>query len=69
MVENLSEKTIHSFITGDFKAAWNCIAGNSGPSLGRGYFMFCRQAMNLLEFVAMLCKNDSSGKALQDFFM
>jgi hypothetical protein len=35
--------------------------------IGRGNFMFGRQAMNLLEFAARLCTNDATGKTLTDF--
>lgn len=67
MVQNLSPSEIHSFIRSDFLGAWNSIAINPDPSIGRGNFIFGRQAMNLLEFVALLCKSDPIQKALLDF--
>jgi hypothetical protein len=67
MVKNLSVDDIHLFITVDFMGAWNSLAANPDKKIGRGNFMFGRQAMNLLEFAARLCTNDATGKALRDF--
>jgi hypothetical protein len=67
MVTNLSPEEIHRFIVDDFKGAWDSVAANRNSGIGRGNFMFARQAMNLLEFGAMLCAGDSSGNALTDF--
>lgn len=67
MVKNLTEDEIFRFITGDFEGVWNSVAANSDASIGRGNFLFARQAMNLLEFAGRLCASDSSGLALLDF--
>jgi hypothetical protein len=67
MVTNLTPEKIHLFIVEDFKGAWNSIAANSDPKIGRANFMFARQAMNLLEFAARLCHTDPSFVALRDF--
>jgi hypothetical protein len=67
MVEkNLPPDKIHLFITSDFKRVWNSVANNPND-IGRSNFMFARQAMNLLEFVFRLCKNDLTQNALKDF--
>jgi len=58
MVHNLSPAEIHCFIKRDFLGAWNSISANSDTSISRGNFIFGRQAMSLLEFVALLCKSD-----------
>lgn len=58
MVKNLSPHEIYLFIVNDFIGAWDSIAANPDPSIGRGNFMFARQAMNLVEFVALFCRND-----------
>ena len=49
------------------KAAWNSIAATRDDNIGRGNFLFGHQAITLLEFVARLCKSDSTGEALQGF--
>ena len=49
MVKNLTPEKIHLFIVEDFKGAWDSIAANPKSEMGRGNFMFARQAMNLLE--------------------
>jgi hypothetical protein len=67
MVTNLTPEEIHRFIVEDFKGAWNSVAANPDTSIGRGNFMFARQAMNLLEFGSMLCAGDPSHAALTDF--
>ena len=67
MVQNLTPCEIYSFIKNDFVGAWNSIAANPDLTIGRANFMFARQAMNLLEFVALLCKSDNTHKALRDF--
>jgi hypothetical protein len=65
--KNLSPDDIHRFITDDFLGAWNSIAANPDTIIGRGNFMFGRQAMSLLEFASMLCANDNTQKDLDDF--
>jgi hypothetical protein len=67
MVRNLSVNEIYHFITGDFIACWDSLAGNLDPGIGRGNFMFARQAMNLLEFACRLYEDDSTGQARVDF--
>ena len=67
MVQNLTPYEIYSFIKNDFLGAWNSIAANPDLTIGRGNFMFGRQAMSLLEFVALLCKSDKTHKTLRDF--
>lgn len=67
MVQNFSPAEINCFIKRDFLGAWNSIAANPDTSIGRGNFMFGRQAMSLLEFVALLCKSDPTQKALRFF--
>jgi hypothetical protein len=67
MIEkNLPQDKIHLFIASDFKGVWNSVATNPND-ISRGNFMFSRQAMNLLEFVFWLCKNDLNQNALKDF--
>lgn len=63
MAQNLPTKKIFNFIVNDFEGAWNSIAINNAP-IGRGNFMFAKQAMILLEVVARLCKKDP--KAFED---
>lgn len=65
MVGNRTAEEIYRFIVNDFRGAWNSISANSVQDIGRGNFMFARQAMNLLEFAGMLCKQDSD--ALRNF--
>jgi len=67
LVSNLTAAKLHLFITSDFKGAWDSIAANKNTRIGRGNFMFGRQAMNLLEFAARLCSGDVTGKALTAF--
>jgi hypothetical protein len=67
MVPNLTTHDIYNSIVNDFKGAWNSIAANSDPMIGRANFMFARQAMNLLEFAAMLCDTDPSRATIRDF--
>ena len=67
MVKNLTPEKIHLFIVEDFKGAWDSIAANSKSEMGRGNFMFARQAMNLLEFAARLCHTDPSDAAIGAF--
>jgi len=64
MVKNLTTYEIYQFIISDFEGAWDSLAANSFRKTGRGNFMFGRQAMNLLEFAARLCKVDTTGNAL-----
>ena len=64
MVSDLSVNTLHRMITADFIGAWNSVAANP-DQIGRGNFMFARQAMALLEFGSRLCHNDVN--ALSDF--
>lgn len=66
MVKNLTEQEIYLFITSDFKSAWNSLASNPVSSIGRGNFMFARQAMNLLEFACRLCDRDPAHQAIND---
>jgi hypothetical protein len=63
----LTADEIHLFIISDFKGAWNSIAANKSKKIGRGNFMFGRQAMNLLEFVARYCAGDHTNQALSDY--
>lgn len=67
MVRNLTEQEIYLFICSDFEAAWNSLALNSASGIGRGNYMFGRQAMNLLEFASRLCAADTTGSALTNF--
>jgi len=67
MVQDLTPCEIFNFIKNDFLGAWNSIAANPDPAIGRGNFMFGREAMSLLEFVALLYKSDNTPKALRDF--
>jgi hypothetical protein len=64
---DLTADEIHDFIVKDFIGAWDSITMNPDPAIGRGNFMFGRQAMNLLEFVSMLCSKDSSHTSLSDY--
>jgi hypothetical protein len=58
-MENSTLAGLYKAITEDFRGAWNSIADNPDPSIGRGNFMFAHQAMTLLEFVARFyhCNN------------
>jgi hypothetical protein len=60
MVENLSPQQIYTFIVKDFEGAWDTIADNCDQTIGRGNFMFARQALSLLEFVARFYGNDTN---------
>lgn len=59
MVDNLTVDEIYDFITKDFVGAWDSVANNPDRNIGRGNFMFARQAMNLLEFVCRLYSHDT----------
>jgi hypothetical protein len=59
MVSNLTVDEVHDFISKDFTGAWDSIASNDSKDIGRGSFMFARQAMNLLEFACRLYGRDS----------
>ena len=48
-MKNSTVEEIHRFIVNDFRGAWDSIGANSSR-IGRGNFMFARQAMSLLEF-------------------
>ena len=67
MVGNLTPEEIHQFIVSDFRAAWNSIADNNDTTIGRGNFMFERQAMTLLEFASRLYTNDATGIMQRNF--
>jgi hypothetical protein len=64
MVSDLPVNTLYQMITADFIAAWDSITANPNQ-IGRGNFMFARQAMTLLELGSRLCYNDAN--ALSDF--
>jgi hypothetical protein len=64
---HLTPCEIYSFIKNDFLGAWNSVAANPDLIIGRGNFMFGRQAMSLLEFVALLCKSGNTHKAVRFF--
>ena len=51
------------FLLGDFEAAWNSVAANSG-SQNRGNFMFAMQSMILLEVTCRVCHADPNSDAL-----
>lgn len=65
MIANLPPSTLYTLIVKDFEGAWDSLARNPAQDIGRGNFMFARQAMTLLEWVGRLCASDPS--ALQDF--
>jgi hypothetical protein len=67
MVNNLTAKEILQFIIADFKSTYDSVAMNHNQNIGRGNFMFGRQAMILLEFISRLCSIDLSGKSLSKF--
>ncbi|HYT01741.1 MAG TPA: hypothetical protein VEL70_02445 [Candidatus Acidoferrum sp.] len=67
MVRNLTAEEIHQFIVSDFRGAWNSIAANHNTTIGRGNFMFGRQAMTLLEFASRLYTNDATGIMQRNF--
>jgi hypothetical protein len=54
MVNNLPPDHFYQCIVNDFVGAWDSIAQNRDEHMGRGNFIFARQAMNLLEFAAIL---------------
>ena len=63
MTSRHPEQEIFKFITGDFEAAWNGLAGTADSH--RGNFLFALLAMILLEWVCRLCSNEAN--ALLDF--
>jgi hypothetical protein len=65
MVSNLNEKNLHHLITVDFNDVWDSVAAIPSDPIGRGNFMFARQAMTLLEFASRLCHDNTV--ALTDF--
>ena len=67
MVKNLTKDEIYHFITKDFEGLWNSVAKNNDENIGRGNFIFGRQAMTLLEFICRLCSNDTTGKEIKNF--
>jgi hypothetical protein len=60
MVTNLKPDEIYRFIISDFEGAWDSLASNPKQNVGRGNFMFARQAMSLLEFAARLYGNNTN---------
>lgn len=52
-------KTIFSFITGDFRCAWDALAREPDAS-NRGNFLFALQVMIALEWVMRFCSQDDS---------
>ena len=67
MVSNLAPDEIHRFIVSDFRGGWNSIAANGDKNIGRGNFMFGRQAMTLLEFASRLYTSDTTPKTHGNF--
>ena len=55
MEKNLSVDEIFDFITKDFEGVWNSVVKNNDENIGKGNFIFGRQAMSLIEFVCRLC--------------
>jgi len=62
--KNLRALELYHMITNDFETAWDALANVSTGGTGRGNFMFCRQAMSLLEWVGNVCKGEETGAAL-----
>ena len=65
MAYDMPESLLFDFIIGDFEAAWDALASSASAGY-RGNFMFARQAVGLLELACRLCKDDASGRALDD---
>ena len=65
MVADLPPAEVVEFLTGDFRCAWDALAGRTDLKR-RGNFMFAGQCCVLLEVVARICTTDSSGAALRD---
>jgi hypothetical protein len=63
--KNLSVDEIFDFITKDFEGVWNSVVKNNDENIGKGNFIFGRQAMSLIEFVCRLCFNDTTGKEIK----
>lgn len=59
MVSNLTVDEVYDFISKDFIGAWDSVASNASKDIGRGNFMFSRQAMILREFACRLYGSDS----------
>lgn len=59
MVDDLTVDEVYDSITKDFVGAWDSVANNPNRNMGRGNFMFARQAMNLLEFACRLYNHDT----------
>lgn len=66
MIQNLPPETIFEFIVRDFEDAWNALA-DSSSARNRGNFLFARQTMVQLEWVARLAGTDATGSALADY--
>jgi hypothetical protein len=66
MGQDLPPSTIVDFIVSDFEGAWDALASVE-RKVGRGNFLFARQAMILLEVACRLCQSDASGAALREF--
>jgi hypothetical protein len=56
-VTNFDVPTAYDAITGDFQAAWDALAAVDAAEPHRGNYMFCRQAMMLLEWMCRLTRN------------
>lgn len=63
---DLSASTLAHFISADFRATWDAVAGLPVSVGSRGNFMFARQAMSLIELAGRTCAADPSGQALAD---
>lgn len=59
MTSNLDENNLHHLINVDFVGAWDSVAANPAQ-IGRGNFMFARQAMTLLEFASRPCHDNAT---------
>jgi hypothetical protein len=66
MSQFLSTKEMYDFLTNDFHSAWNCLAENNDPNVGRGNFTFAWQATVFLEWSSRLCACDPTGRAIHE---
>src|SRR5436190_800200 len=65
---NETPQALHDMIVADFETAWDAIAKiPANEPVGRGNFVFARQAMTLLEWASRLCHDDPTGAALRAF--
>jgi hypothetical protein len=66
MVRDMSKQDVYKAIVSDFEWTWNAMAADR-VAVGRGNFMFARQAVTLLEWAARLASGGEQRGALRRF--